>query len=85
MNIRLMGTRAEIEQAIRILTRTEQFGQAEFSTPRRNHDGRGVRVYANVRIEQWCDRVTHDGDCCPGSRQQYAARPVRIKKIGRNT
>ena len=85
MNIRLMGTRAEIEQAVRILARTEQFGQAEFSNPRRNHDGHGVRVYATVRIEQWCDRVTHDGGCCPGSRQQYATRSVHVRKMGKST
>jgi hypothetical protein len=85
MNIRLMGTRAEIEQAVKILARTEQFEQAEFSNPRRNHDGRGVRVYANVRIEQWCDRSWHDGDCCAGSRREYGIRPVRIAKTGKNT
>jgi hypothetical protein len=85
MNIRLMGLPAEIQQAIKVLTeiRDQRFVIAEISTPRRNHgDSRQVRVYIEVRVTEWCDRNAHDGDCCPGSRQEYSTRrPPQRKEL----
>jgi hypothetical protein len=74
MKIRIMGLPDEIEQALKALTGTDLLDLIEVSDPYPNRgNSRMARIYIEARLTQWCSRLAHDGDCCEGSRKQWAA------------
>jgi hypothetical protein len=72
MKIRVMGLPDEARQAVETLCNIDDFDVIEVNGPYPNRgNSRMIRVYIEARLNQWCGRSWHDGDCCPGSRNQW--------------
>jgi hypothetical protein len=86
MKIRLMGLYEEIAQALNALNAIPGLDLLEINGPYPNRGASSlVRVYVEVRFTERDDTATYDTSNFPGSREKPVARPVRVKKIGRNT
>ncbi|HEV2377579.1 MAG TPA: hypothetical protein VGS19_36120 [Streptosporangiaceae bacterium] len=74
MKIRIMGLPSEVDQAVNALRSLDMLDLVEVSDPYPNRGhSRMARVYIEARLTYWCARLSHDGDCCEGSRRQWAA------------